>query len=256
MGTPADKGYLVSSDAFYTDSDSLRFATQDPTVYIEYLELGFDSLGNPVTMQTYLDYYETIKSKLLEAQIEVYVPEIVDWDCEGGWVAFGIPEGLYTLDSVTHSFPEGMDGRDLAWIMNRLIRIRSVAEAPADFSFENILIQPEEHGVVLIGWKYFDSSIGRINRVSEELLNLKRIMEKCLKRTEFAQRQIDFLTRFAEYSKGLMKEETNEYKKLESEYKLRLKTLYGPPQYRELIIEKALSEEYLKKESIKLIKSQ
>ena len=67
-------------------------------------------------------------------------------------------DGYLTLAEVAAHYPDGLDPRDYAWMHRRLLR--SIAGAHlagwvhgAIFA-DNVLIHPELHGVVLIGWSY------------------------------------------------------------------------------------------------------
>jgi serine/threonine protein kinase len=67
-------------------------------------------------------------------------------------------KNLVTLKAVKEAYPGGIDARDMAWIWRRLL-------VALDFAHTNgvihgsvlpthILIQPEQHGVMLIDWSY------------------------------------------------------------------------------------------------------
>ncbi|MEY9872385.1 hypothetical protein ABH931_001861 [Streptacidiphilus sp. MAP12-33] len=67
-------------------------------------------------------------------------------------------DGFLTLAQLRAAFPDGLDPRDAAWIWRRLLvalghahrtRVRHGAVLP-----EHVLIQPVEHGVVLVDWCY------------------------------------------------------------------------------------------------------
>lgn len=66
--------------------------------------------------------------------------------------------GLFTLKEIKEAYPRGIDAKDMAWIWRRVL-------LALDFAHTNkvihgsvlpthILIQPEQHGVVLIDWSY------------------------------------------------------------------------------------------------------
>lgn len=67
-------------------------------------------------------------------------------------------DGFYTLRQVKERYPEGIVGRDIAWIFRRMLvavgnahDVGLVHGAPTADAF---FIHPEMHGVVLGGWQY------------------------------------------------------------------------------------------------------
>ena len=72
--------------------------------------------------------------------------------------------GFVTLAQVRRAFPEGLDGRDWAWMYRRLLRAVAGAHLAGvvhgAIVADNVLIQPDEHGVVLAGWS-FATPVGR-----------------------------------------------------------------------------------------------
>lgn len=67
-------------------------------------------------------------------------------------------DGFYSLAQVRQAVPDGLDGRDWAWMQRRLLRALAGAhEAGVVHGAvlpENVLIHPREHGVVLAGWSF------------------------------------------------------------------------------------------------------
>lgn len=72
--------------------------------------------------------------------------------------AHGVAQGFVDLATVASARPEGLDGRDWAWIHRRLLRAVAGAHlaglAHGAIVPENILIHPEGHGVVVAGWSF------------------------------------------------------------------------------------------------------
>ena len=72
--------------------------------------------------------------------------------------AHGAAEGFVDLATVAAARPEGLDGRDWAWIHRRLLRAVAGAHLAGlvhgALVPENVLIHPEGHGVVLAGWSF------------------------------------------------------------------------------------------------------
>jgi hypothetical protein len=75
-------------------------------------------------------------------------------------------EGFVSLADVLRAYPQGLDGRDWAWMHRRLLRAVAGAQIaglvhgailPA-----NVLIHPEYHGVVLAGWSFATTEGGTL----------------------------------------------------------------------------------------------
>lgn len=81
-------------------------------------------------------------------------------------------EGLHSLKEVRAAYPQGVDPRDMAWMWRRLLVALDFTHAcgvihgavlPA-----HILIQPREHGVVLVDWSYAVREGERISALVSE----------------------------------------------------------------------------------------
>ncbi len=98
-------------------------------------------------------------------KFSAYLPEMVEsFDVQVGTVrhaaiVFAGLDGWYTLQQVHERYPDGVDARDMAWIYRRLLAalgflhtsgVVHCAVLPA-----NVLIQPEQHGLMLV---HFGSS--------------------------------------------------------------------------------------------------
>ena len=79
-------------------------------------------------------------------------------------------DGLYTLKEVRAAYPQGVDPRDMAWMWRRLLVALGFAHASGVVHGAalppHILIQPREHGVVLIDWCYAVREGERISAIS------------------------------------------------------------------------------------------
>lgn len=93
-----------------------------------------------------------------------YYPRLVDesGDVGRGERAFTVLEalldGFVTLADVRRAFPGGLDGRDYAWMHRRLLRAVAGAHriglVHGAIVAENVLVHPERHGIVLVGWTF------------------------------------------------------------------------------------------------------
>lgn len=79
---------------------------------------------------------------------------------------------LHSLKEVRQYFPAGLDARDMAWIWRRVLVGIGFAHANniihGAILPSHILIQPEQHGVVLVDWKYSVAPSERISAISSE----------------------------------------------------------------------------------------
>lgn len=73
-------------------------------------------------------------------------------------VLTALTDGFVTLADVQRVYPEGVDGRDWAWMYRRLLRAVAGAHLAGlvhgAIVTDNVLIHPERHGVVLAGWSF------------------------------------------------------------------------------------------------------
>jgi hypothetical protein len=67
-------------------------------------------------------------------------------------------EGLFSLKEVREAYPHGIDPKDMSWMWRRLLIALDVAHTNKVIHGcvlpTHVLIQPEQHGVVLIDWSY------------------------------------------------------------------------------------------------------
>jgi serine/threonine protein kinase len=65
-------------------------------------------------------------------------------------------DGFYTLTEVIGAYPDGIGGRDIAWMWRRLLVAvgfaHEVGIVHTAISPDHIMIHPDEHGLVLVGW--------------------------------------------------------------------------------------------------------
>ena len=93
-----------------------------------------------------------------------YYPRLLDTSgpVARGDRAFSVLEplvdGFITLADVRKGFPHGLDGRDYAWMHRRLLRAVAGAHRAGvvhgHLTADNVLVHPEQHGIVLIGWSF------------------------------------------------------------------------------------------------------
>lgn len=76
--------------------------------------------------------------------------------------ALGREQGFVTLAEVEAAFPQGLDGRDWAWMFRRLLRCLAGTHLAGLVHGavlpDNVFIHPGQHGVVLAGWSFATTS--------------------------------------------------------------------------------------------------
>jgi hypothetical protein len=93
-----------------------------------------------------------------------YYPRLLDTsgDVDRGERAFTVldplVDGFVTVAEVRRAFPRGLDGRDYAWMHRRLLKALAGAHriglVHGAVTAENVLVHPEKHGIVLVGWSF------------------------------------------------------------------------------------------------------
>ncbi len=93
-----------------------------------------------------------------------YYPRLLDTsgDVAKGSRAFTVLDplldGFVTLADVRRAFPDGLDGRDYAWMHRRLLKALAGAHqiglVHGAVTAENVMVHPEQHGIVLAGWSF------------------------------------------------------------------------------------------------------
>lgn len=73
-------------------------------------------------------------------------------------LAYSQPSNLFTLKQIHDEYPEGLHGRDLAWIFKRLLvaigNTHEVGIVHGGINLDAVLIEPDQHGVLLTSWQY------------------------------------------------------------------------------------------------------
>lgn len=72
--------------------------------------------------------------------------------------AVALPTDLYTLKEVRAAYPNGIDPRDMAWMWRRVLAALSFAHSVGIVHGAvlptHILVEPAQHGIILIDWGY------------------------------------------------------------------------------------------------------
>lgn len=256
MALPIEAGYRVSKDPVYSERQFSRFATEFPDTYIEVFEPPEPADGS---FASYIDAYNGIRDRLLEQNYESYMPEIVDSDVEDHWAAFAIVQGGYTLDELVKSHPEGIVGRDWAWIISRVLTVLIYAERQPNLRLENFLIHPLGHGVILLGWQPEEDPtsfpldnlaklIGIYSDGSKESDEIQTFVRQAGK--DYRKNRVGHLDLKVDSSGS----ELLSYQRIIEEFRLKLQRIYGTRKFHELTVSE-LSAPYLSRESEELQKA-
>ncbi len=165
-----------------------------------------------------------------------------------------LTDGFVTLADVRAAFPRGLDGRDYAWMHRRLLRAVAGAHRAGlvhgHITPDNVLIHPEQHGVVLAGWSFAvadgepplaadrgvasppESRAGRPATTATDVHMLHTMMARLLAPSET--RQLTFATWCAQDEPTRRPDAVD----LLDEYDDLLDDLYGPRTFRPLVIPK------------------
>ncbi|WP_439661493.1 adenylate cyclase [Lentzea sp. HUAS TT2] len=82
-------------------------------------------------------------------------------------------DGFVTLADVKRAYPNGLDGRDYAWMHRRLLKALAGAHqiglVHGAVTAENVMVHPEQHGIVLAGWSFAVESGQRLLATSRTI---------------------------------------------------------------------------------------
>lgn len=103
-------------------------------------------------------------NKDVPERYRAFFPELVEAfkyrqdGIDHGVIAQKIPEGFYSLSQVHKAYPNGISGRDVAWMFKRmLVAIGNAHDAGlvhGGISDEAFIIHPQFHGLMLRNWQY------------------------------------------------------------------------------------------------------
>lgn len=97
-------------------------------------------------------------------EYRIYHPELVDSfrhrdaarNVDRSAVVINRLDGFYTLQEIVQAYPGGVDPRDMAWMFRRLLVAAGTAHdaglVHGAVTPNNVMIHPEQHGLVLVGW--------------------------------------------------------------------------------------------------------
>jgi hypothetical protein len=165
--------------------------------------------------------------RLEAAGLGAFGPDLVDSGRVDGhaWAAVRTAPGLLSVRALRAAVPDGLDGRDWAWIVRRVAMVLEAVGAPhGGLTSDTVLVHPEEHGVVVTGW---GEDTDRSDRATADGVALAALTRSATRDGETAQR--DFTDAAGALAPGQWLRE----------YDLLLTRLYGPRRYRTLSVPRA-----------------
>lgn len=116
------------------------------------------------------DLVDNYKSKLKKINSDVnprfkaFYPELLEsfrFSIDGqvrNFISYEMPDGFYSLRQVMEDYPEGIHGRDIAWIFKRILiglgNAHELGIIHGAINPDSILIHPEQHGLIIRDWQY------------------------------------------------------------------------------------------------------
>lgn len=149
-----------------------------------------------------------------------YLPELMDSGAVNGlrWAATRVPDGYVSLTDVARRRPDGLDGRDWAWMARRFLYALSEAHAArtghGGVDLDSLFIHPEGHNVLLADW------CGGL--IDTDMSDLGKVFQRILRAGSAERRQQHFAA--ASSDVGALR--------ALGEYDLLLETLYGARRFR------------------------
>lgn len=153
--------YVIGSLVYDTDGFVSFDAQRDgkDKVYLTFPK----NTGNNDLIDTYTQNLSKIK-KEVNPEYNAFYPyylESFQFSIDGkvrSIVAHARPEGFYSLTEVMEDYPEGIHGRDIAWIFKRILiglgNAHEIGLVHGAINPDSILIHPELHGLVIQNWQY------------------------------------------------------------------------------------------------------
>lgn len=90
--------------------------------------------------------------------------------------AFTLPPNLYTLEALMDAWPQGYHPKHMAWIWRRLLVAIGVAHSAGIVHGaiipSNVLVEPEQHGLVLFNWSSATTDDERVVAINQRYRNL------------------------------------------------------------------------------------
>lgn len=115
----------------------------------------------------------------VEGQYRVFYPELIEKFslAQKGKKHFGItykvPEGFYSLTEIKNAYPQGLNGRNVAWIFKRMLvtvgNAHDCGLVHGGLSDEAFIIHAEKHGLKLRNWQYSVNEGEKLKAIEPEM---------------------------------------------------------------------------------------
>lgn len=128
---------------------------------------------------SYLNNEQQILSEILtEARAKTYskyLPTLIESFPAKDTIAkrvnvYSYDPGLYTLEQVYEKYPNGIDGRHIGWMFNRILTglgfIHNCGYVHGAVLPSHILVHPESHGAIFCGWVHAVKSGQKLETIS------------------------------------------------------------------------------------------
>ncbi|MBC9706058.1 MAG: hypothetical protein H9W81_14000 [Enterococcus sp.] len=100
-----------------------------------------------------------------------------------------IPAGFVPMSRILEVYPQGIDGRDVAWIFKRVLtalgNAHDLSLVHGAATLDSFLILPEQHGIILSEWQYSVETGGVMKAIQGEY-------EKDYPETVFSKEPVDY----------------------------------------------------------------
>jgi hypothetical protein len=152
---PAAAPHVVGAHGTYLFRDQVRASATIATYLTDTDGVRLDIARTPAANDAVRTLI-AITPKLDAVGLAGYVPTVLDTGTTAGrtWIAYRIPDGAHALREVRAAYPNGLDGRDWAWMARRLFMVLDTAGTAHGALDENtVFVHPEGHGIVLTGWQ-------------------------------------------------------------------------------------------------------
>lgn len=208
--------YLLGAELWRTPQ-RVVFATDRADVVVE---LGRQPEPLPVGTERFN------RALRLQKILGKFAAEPVDLGAAQGhnWHAYQLPAGMRTLREVQAAYPRGLNGRDWAWMARRVLglvaALESLGTRHGAISLDTVLIQPEHHGVMLLGFGGGEQDLADAAGLFSQLLHPAE------------KRQRNFAAAVANEAAAPPWERISAAQVV-NEYDLLLGQLYGPRRFRE-----------------------
>lgn len=199
---------------------------------------------------------KTVKSHLTTHYKEFF-PDTTDAFriAQNGQKLFGIAQTLteknYSLREVKEDYPEGLDGRDVAWIYRRMLvsvgNMHDYGIGHGAPTLDAFLIKPETHELQLTNWQFSKELNNEISMVApdvkhhyeaDKVITRKKDLQ-ILSETAFKLLRKDAPRELKAFLKGMSRYPTETAQEGLYEFDEILKNVYGPRKFHEFRMKRA-----------------